>query len=51
MKRKNVALRNSMIRIENCKDTTSANLLKKRVKEANAYLKKLKEKQERGWFK
>lgn len=40
-KRKDKALRNSMIRIKNCKDKTSANLLKKRITEANKYLKKL----------
>jgi hypothetical protein len=50
-KRKNRALRNSMIRIKNCKDKTSAQLLQRRVQEANAYLSKLKKKNEMGWFK
>lgn len=51
VKRKERALRYSLIRIKNCKDKTSLDLLKKRMKEANAYLKKLKTQQSRGWFK
>lgn len=49
-KRKDRALRNSLIRIKNCKDKTSADLLQRRVNEANAYLLKLKKKTERSWF-
>ena len=51
LKRKNVALRNSLIRVKNCKDSESLKLLKKRMDEANEYLLKLKNKQKRGWFK
>jgi len=51
LKRKDKALRNSLIRIKNCKDSESVSLLKKRMHEANEYLTKLKSKQERGWFK
>ena len=45
LKRKNMALRNSIIRIKNCKDAESIKLLKKRMSEANKYLMKLKFKQ------
>lgn len=51
LKRKNKALRNSLIRLRNSKDAVSINLLEKRIKQANVYLKKLKNKQTRGWFK
>jgi len=51
LKRKNKALRNATIRIKNCSDSTSAALLARRIKEANQYLTKFKQKQQRGWFK
>lgn len=51
LKRKDRALRNSLIRIKNSKDSESLKLLEKRMHEANEYLTKLKCKQSRGWFK
>lgn len=51
LKRKDKALRNSLIRVKNCKDSESIKLLQKRMFEANKYLTKLKSKQKMGWFK
>ena len=51
IKRKEKALRNATKRIANCEDRTSARLLQKRMKEADIYLKKLREKNKGGWFK
>jgi len=51
LKRKDKALRNSLIRIKNKQDSESVKLLQKRLHEANEYLTKLKCKQSRGWFK